>query len=294
MSDTPAFAFDGVTKRYRDFLLRQRVTALRDFSIDVKAGEMVGLLGPNGSGKSTILKLASGLIAPSEGSVRLRGHDPRQAKARAGLGYLPEENANYPFLTATQSVMLHLRLAGVARKEARSKAAELLERVGMTHAASRRCAGFSKGMSRRVGLAQCLAASPRLLILDEPTSGLDPIAVELVRDLIMDLKKQGVSMLVSSHLMAEIDDLCDRVVVLSQGSVLRSGTLSDLLGQPGHYRASFEAKGSAEAAQKALCEGKAEKLRVTPKLKTLADFYRDVVGKANDMPSVKSDSEKSG
>lgn len=277
MSTESAFSFSSATKRYRDFLLRQRIVALRDFSLKTKPGEMVGLLGPNGSGKSTVLKLACGLISPTEGKVQLQGKDPRNASARHGLGYLPEENANYPFLTARQAVLLQLRLSGVRSRDANKRADGLLDRVGMLAARNRRCGGFSKGMSRRVGLAQCLAADPKLLILDEPTSGLDPIAMEMVRDLITSLKSDGVSMLVSSHLMAEIDDLCDRVVVLAEGKELRSGTLNELLGQKNIWQASFESSKPAAELEQALQSADASKIKIKPAMRTLADFYRDVV-----------------
>ncbi len=278
MPDTPPIQFQQASKTYRDFWLRAKVRALRSFDLTVDAGEVVGLLGPNGSGKSTAIKLLTGLSLPTGGTVLLNGQNPRAAAARRCLGYLPEENANAPSLTALAAVEFHARLGGLRGAEVRNQSSAWLDRLGLAKAATRRAGTFSKGMARRLGLAQCLVSKPSVLVLDEPTSGLDPIATELVRDLIHELRRDGVTILLSSHLLAEIEDICDRVVVLNHGEVCASGKLTELLGLPGRFDARIAAEGqSPEQVTEALSQAGLLSDEVRPARRTLAELYREVV-----------------
>jgi len=279
MSTQAPIVFRQATKVYRDFFLRQKVKALDSFDLSVGQGEIVGLLGPNGSGKSTAIRLLTGLALPSGGSVRLGGKDPRWPGARGVLGYLPEENANYPFLSARRLVRFHGRLAGLSRAEAAKRADELIDRVGLTKAANRASGTYSKGMSRRLGLAQCLVGKPSVLVLDEPTSGLDPVATEMVRELLQELRRQGVTVLLSSHLLAEIEDVCDRVVVLASGRVIREGSTSELLALAGihQFRVRADAAVDVEKARAALRAAGIDITEDGQPGMTLSQFYRDVV-----------------
>jgi ABC-2 type transport system ATP-binding protein len=276
---TPAIQFRAASKAYRDFFLRSRLPSLNHFSLDVAPGEIVGLLGPNGSGKSTAMKLAAGLLRPSGGDVRLNDLDPRVPSARNGLGYLPEENANYPFLSGERMVRFHCRLAGLSRGDAKKQTADLLEKVGLLTAAKRLSGTYSKGMARRLGLAQCLAGDPRILILDEPTSGLDPVATEMVRTLLQQLRKKGVTVLLSSHLLAEIEDVCDRVVVLDRGRIITSGTTADLLAVRGEtlLRLNTADPGVLSAIREAVRQRGGTITEERRPTRTLSQFYRDIV-----------------
>lgn len=278
MTDAAVIRFEQASKVYRDFFLRQKVKALSDFNLEARPGEIVGLLGPNGSGKSTAIRLLVGLARPSSGRVMLTGGDPRRPATRARLGYLPEENANYPFLAGSKLVRFHGRLAGLSSKQAAQRADDWLARVGLDRAKHRPSGTYSKGMSRRLGLAQCLVGDPDVLVLDEPTSGLDPVATEMVRGLLQDLRKQGKCILLSSHLLAEIEDVCDRVVVLSNGKMVREGRTADLLKIPGQHDLRIRtADGSVASAAESLRKAGFELVSDSPAKKSFGQFYREVV-----------------
>lgn len=279
---TSPICFQAASKTYRDFFLRQRVPALNGLTLSVEQGQTLALLGPNGSGKSTAIKLLCGLLRPTAGNVRLMGADPRVANVRRGLAYLSEENANYPFLPARQAVALHARLAGRSRSDALRQADHWLERVGLIHAANRPAGGFSKGMARRLGLAQCLVTEPRVLVLDEPTSGLDPVAVELVRTLLVELKTRGVTILLASHVLAEIEDICDRIAILSRGTLIKEGDARQLLTLSGKHEIRFTPTSTANPAEIEAWlkqRGAAIDHSRTP-ARSLSDLYRDHIKEA--------------
>jgi ABC-2 type transport system ATP-binding protein len=198
-------------------------------SFTVGRGEVVGLLGPNGAGKTTIIKMMLGLIRPDAGEVLLLGRPARDPRSRAGVGYLPELFRYQPWLTAAEVLSLHTRLAGVAVPA--QERHECLALVGLADRAGDRVGGFSKGMQQRLGLAVALVARPELVVLDEPTSALDPLGRADVRDLLLSLKTRGVAVLLNSHLIGEVERVCDRVIILDQGRVVASGTLRELLGR---------------------------------------------------------------
>ena len=206
-----------------------RRQAVDDVSFTVGRGEVVGLLGPNGAGKTSVIKMLLGLVRPDSGEVLLlgrRGEDPR---SRAQVGYLPELFRYQPWLTPAEVMALHVRLSGAAVPVVEQR--ERLALVGLAERAGDRVGGFSKGMQQRLGLAVALVARPQLVVLDEPTSALDPVGRADVRDILLSLREQGVAVLLNSHLIGEVERVCDRVVILDKGCVAASGTLAELLGQ---------------------------------------------------------------
>jgi ABC-2 type transport system ATP-binding protein len=198
-------------------------------SLHVDRGEVVGLLGPNGAGKTTVIKLLLGLVRPDAGEVMLLGRAAGDPRSRARVGYLPELFRYQPWLTAEEVLALHVRLAGVRIPVHEQR--ECLALVALTDRAGDRVGGFSKGMQQRLGLAVALVARPEFVVLDEPTSALDPLGRVDVRDLVLSLKERGVAVLLNSHLIGEVERVCDRVVILDRGRVAASGTLAELLGQ---------------------------------------------------------------
>jgi ABC-2 type transport system ATP-binding protein len=218
----------NVSKTFCDFWLRPTVKAVDGLSLAVKKGEVFGLLGPNGSGKSTTIKMILGLLAPSAGEVRLFALPPQSVAAREKLGYLPELSYLHPFLTASETIRYYAGLCGLGRREAKERSAQLLEMVGLSDVASRAVGGFSKGMARRVALAASLVGKPELLIMDEPTSGLDPISTKEVKTLIRALADGGMTILTTSHLLADAEDVCDRVMIVNRGKCVAEGAVSEL------------------------------------------------------------------
>ena len=217
-----------VRKTFRDFWLRPTVAAVDGISFSVNRGEVFGLLGPNGSGKSTTIKMILGLLSPSGGKVSLFGHSPRSVEARRKLGHLPELSYLHPFLTARETLMYYAGLCDLRRAEAKRRTRELLKMVGIEDVALRPVGEFSKGMARRVALAAALIGKPELLVLDEPTSGLDPISTREVKTLIKALASGGMTILMTSHLLADAEDVCDRVMILNHGRCVAEGRVAEL------------------------------------------------------------------
>lgn len=204
-----------------------KTEALVDVDLTLDAGELVGLLGPNGAGKSTFVKIASGLTRPSHGTASVFGHHPGSRQANSSLGYLAELFRFPHWLSADELLGLHQRLAN--SDGGSNERGRLLDSVGLSEASSTRVGDMSKGMQQRLGIAQALVASPRLLILDEPTSALDPVGRRLIRELLLTLKTQGVAILLNSHLLGEVERVCDRFVIISKGRIVAQGTSGDLL-----------------------------------------------------------------
>ena len=220
---TPAVWCSGLRKRYG-----KRV-AVEDVSLEVGRGEVIGLLGPNGAGKTSVIKMLLGLVQPDAGEVMLLGEPATDPAARARVGYLPELFRYQPWLSASEVLTLHVRLSGIAISPQQQR--DCLGLVGLADRTGDRVGGFSKGMQQRLGLAVALVAQPELVILDEPTSALDPLGRVDVRDIVLELKSRGVAVLLNSHLIGEVERVCDRVVILDRGRVAKSGTLDQLLGQ---------------------------------------------------------------
>lgn len=238
----------GLRKTFRDFWRRPTVEAVKGLDFSVRQGEVFGLLGPNGSGKSTTIKMLLGLLHPTAGEIRVLGAAPSDTRVKARIGYLPEVSHLHPFLTPRETLMYYASLFGMTRSVAAQRTAELLSMVDLAHAADRAVGRFSKGMARRVGLAQAVVNAPELLILDEPTSGLDPIGCREVKDLVRLLAKTGVTVLMTSHLLADVEDVCDRVAILDRGVLRAEGKIADLLRKPDAVRFMIEGLSDAEAA----------------------------------------------
>ncbi len=227
MSD--AVAVIGVTKVFPIPFQRRRVTAVRDLTLRVEAGQVYGLLGPNGSGKSTTLKMILGLVAPTRGRTEIFGRDSEIVASRASVGFLPESPYFPKYLTGEETLRFFGKVCGLHGAGLTDRVREMLELVGLTSARDRRLAGYSKGMLQRIGLAQALINDPKLVILDEPTAGVDPAGSREFRDLILDLKGRGITVLLSSHLLEQVQEICDRVGILADGVLVREGPLKELI-----------------------------------------------------------------
>jgi ABC-2 type transport system ATP-binding protein len=221
----------GLSKIFKDFWLRNRVKAVNNIDLDIRKGEVFGLLGPNGSGKSTTIKLILGLLHPTAGRIAVFGRHPRDVKNKQRIGYLPEESYLYPFLNAYETLEYYARLFHQKRGVRRPRIETLLEMVGLQHVARRPVGEYSKGMQRKIGLAQALINDPDLLILDEPTAGMDPIATADVKRVIVSLAERGKTILLCSHLLSDVEDVTDRVAIMYGGKVRRHGQIDDLLEQ---------------------------------------------------------------
>jgi ABC-2 type transport system ATP-binding protein len=218
-----------LTKVFRDFWLREKVTAVADLELEIRPREVFGLLGPNGSGKSTTIKMLLGLLFPTRGTISVFGRLPTDVRTKSRIGFLPEESYLYPFLDARETLDFYGRLFHQPRRVRRRRADMLLDMVGLSSVAYRRVGEYSKGMQRRIGLAQALINDPDLLILDEPTSGMDPIGTRQFKDLIKTLALRGKTVLLSSHLLSDVEDVCDRVCILYGGRQRACGTIDSLL-----------------------------------------------------------------
>lgn len=225
----PAVSVRGLTKVFPIPFRRAKLVAVRDLSLTVEPGQVYGLLGPNGSGKSTTLKIILGLVWPSGGSAMIFGRDSSEVRSRAAVGFLPENPYFYKYLTGAETLHFYGKLCGLQGAQLRRRTGELLDLVGLQDARDRRLSGYSKGMLQRIGLAQALVHEPRLLVLDEPTAGVDPAGSRDIRDLILDLKRRGITVLLSSHLLAQVQEICDRVGILANGVLVREGRVEELL-----------------------------------------------------------------
>jgi len=226
----------GLTKVFKDFWGRPKARAVDNVDFHVRRGEVFGLLGPNGSGKSTTVKLMLGLLYPTKGHIEVFGHSPRHVATKSRIGYLPEESYLYRYLDSRETLDFFGNLFRLPRGDREKRADQLLEMVGLNQTRTRAVGEFSKGMQRRIGLAQALINDPDLVILDEPTSGLDPIGCREVKDLIVALARRGKTVILSSHLLADVEDVCDRVVIYYGGKVQAMGTLKELLATPDAIR----------------------------------------------------------
>jgi len=237
----------NLTKVYRDFWGRQKVRALKALDLEIRRGEIFGLLGPNGSGKTTTMKLLLGLLFPTSGQALIFGRDATDVTKNERIGYLPEESYLYRFLNAEETLDFYGRLFNMSSSVRRERAAQLINMVGLGSAKRRQLREYSKGMTRRIGLAQALINDPELILLDEPTTGLDPIGTRAMKDLILDLRSQGKTVVMCSHLLADVQDVCDRIGILYQGELKELGRVDSLLKV--RNVTEFRASGLDEAAQ---------------------------------------------
>jgi ABC-2 type transport system ATP-binding protein len=273
----------GLTKVFKDFWGRPQARAVDKVDFEVRQGEVFGLLGPNGSGKSTTVKLILGLLYPTKGHIEVFGHSPRHVATKSRIGYLPEESYLYRYLNSRETLDFFGNLFRLPRKDRDNRAEQLLEMVGLSQTRMRAVGEFSKGMQRRIGLAQALINDPDLVILDEPTSGLDPIGCREVKDLIKTLARRGKTVILSSHLLADVEDVCDRVVVYYGGRIQAMGTLKDLLATPDAIRITTPtlSRETMERVLKTLRQDIADdKIQVDTPTQNLESYFLAVVQKA--------------
>ncbi|MCK4422469.1 MAG: ABC transporter ATP-binding protein [Candidatus Omnitrophica bacterium] len=219
----------NLTKIFKDFWRRDKVCALNNINLQVEEGTVFGLLGPNGSGKSTFVKLALGLLHTTQGHIAVFGRPAGTLKDKGRIGFMPEETYLYQYLDAEATLDFYGSLNNLSSKERKKRAQALISMVGLTPNRRRPLKEYSKGMARRIGLAQALIGDPELLFLDEPTSGLDPIGTREIKDLILELKKRGKTIFLCSHLLADVEDVCDKIAVLYNGRICTQGSVSELL-----------------------------------------------------------------
>src|SRR5205085_2302489 len=211
----PAVTVEGLTKVFPvPFHPARGIVAVRDLNLRIEPGEVYGLLGPNGSGKSTTLKIILGLVSPTRGQTKIFGRDSSLVESRATVGFLPENPYFYKFLTGEETLRFFGKLCGLNGAQLKNRIRELLELVGLTNARDQRLSTYSKGMLQRIGLAQALINEPKLVVLDEPTAGVDPAGSRDIRKLIADLKQRGITVLFSSHLLTQVQEICDHVGIL--------------------------------------------------------------------------------
>ncbi len=274
-------AVEGLVKRYRDFWGRARVRALEGIDLIAKRGVSCGLLGPNGSGKTTTMKILLGLVRPTEGSVQVLGHPAGDLRARARTGFLPEDSYLHPFLTGRETLDLTGRLFKIPHRERARRANELLDRVGLAaEAVERPVRTYSRGMARKLGLASALLNEPDLLLLDEPTAGLDPLASASVKELIKEIADGGCTVLLCSHLLADVENLCRNVTILDHGRVVAAGAVSDLLEVPDAMEVRIDSppEDLRERLEKALGGTEATVVAASPPKRRLEDLFRDLLG----------------
>ena len=273
----------GLTKVFKDFWGRPKARAVDNVDFEVRRGEVFGLLGPNGSGKSTTVKLLLGLLFPTKGHISVFDHSPRHVATKARIGYLPEESYLYRYLNSRETLQFFGNLFELPSGDRRQRTEQLLEMVGLSQARLRAVGEFSKGMQRRIGLAQALINDPDLVILDEPTSGLDPIGCREVKDLIIALARRGKTVILSSHLLADVEDVCDRVVIYYGGRIQAMGTLKDLLATPDAIRITTPAlaRPTMERVLELIRQDVArDKVQIDTPTQNLESYFLQVVQKA--------------
>jgi ABC-2 type transport system ATP-binding protein len=273
----------GLTKVFKDFWGRPKARAVDNVDFQVRRGEVFGLLGPNGSGKSTTVKMILGLLYPTKGHIEVFGHSPRHVATKARIGYLPEESYLYRYLDSRETLDFFGNLFRLDQGDRKDRAEQLLEMVGLSQVHTRAVGEFSKGMQRRIGLAQALINDPDLVILDEPTSGLDPIGCREVKDLILALARRGKTVILSSHLLSDVEDVCNRVVIYYGGKIQAMGTLKELLATPDAIRITTPAlpRETMERVLDLIRKDVAhDKVRIDTPTQNLESYFLDVVAKA--------------
>ncbi len=276
----------SLSKVYRDFWGRKKVRALNSLNLEVHKGEIFGLLGPNGSGKTTTLKLLLGLLFPTEGTAQILGSPATDVTKNQRIGYLPEESYLYRFLNSEETLDFYGRLFNMPRAQRKQRSEELLELVKLTHARKRQLREYSKGMTRRIGLAQALINDPDLVLLDEPTSGLDPLGTRDMKDLILSLRDQGKTVLMCSHVLSDVQDVCDRVAILDSGELKVLGRVDELLKNQGvtQIRTSTLSDEAIAEIKTVVSRYKADFLDVDHPTTTLEDLFLKTVRDAADRP----------
>ena len=285
--DAPVVAAQGLTRIFKDFWMRDRARAVDNLSFEIAPREIFGLLGPNGSGKSTTIKMILGLLRPTRGRIAVFSRPPTDVPIKERIGYLPEESYLYGYLNARETLEYYAKLFAIPAKVRNKRIDELLEMVGLTAAQHRPVSEYSKGMQRRIGLAQALINDPDFLILDEPTTGLDPIATRQVKDVILRLGQRGKTVLLSSHLLADVEDVVDRMVILYGGKMREEGSCDDLL--VSHSRTTLEIDAQDESLVsdidellRARSHGQRGVIHVSHPRQTLEEKFLEIVSHARE------------
>ena len=280
----------NLTKDYRDFWGRRKVRALKALDLEVRQGEIFGLLGPNGSGKTTTIKLLLGLLFPTSGEALVFNKKASDVSKNEKIGYLPEESYLYKFLNAEETLDFYGRLFNMPSHERKRKVQALIKRVGLDWAKRRQLKEYSKGMTRRIGLAQALINDPDLIVLDEPTTGLDPIGTREMKDLILELRDEGKTVLMCSHLLADVQDVCDRIAILYQGELKELGRVESLLKVQDVTQ--IQTKGLSDDAKQRIRdivnEDGAEMLSIENPTTTLEELFLDIVRESQAHPGRRS------
>lgn len=288
MNDAPSTVIEArdLTKVFKDFWGRPKVKAVNGINLSIPKGEIFGLLGPNGSGKSTTIKMILGLLHPTGGTLTVLGHPPSDVATKTRMGFMPEESYLYKYLTATEILTFFANLSGLPSATRDTTVSHLIDQVGLSKARNRRIGEFSKGMARRVGLAQALLNDPDLILLDEPTSGLDPVACREVKDLLLALSARGKTILICSHHLADMEDICDRVAILLDGHIVAQGAVPELLNDPG--RLQLTVQGLSADKLPAVLRYIEQETGHTPSVdhagRSLESLYVNVVSKQRDTP----------
>ena len=285
----------NLSKEYRDFWGRPKVRALKALDMEIRRGEIFGLLGPNGSGKSTTIKLLLGLLFPTGGEALVFGKKATDVSKNEKIGYLPEESYLYKFLNAEETLDFYGRLFNMTGQERRQRVNELIDQVGLTWAKRRQLKEYSKGMTRRIGLAQALINDPDLVVLDEPTTGLDPIGTREMKDLIVDLKEKGKTVLMCSHLLADVQDVCDRIAILYQGDLKEMGRVDSLLKvrDVTQFKAEKLPAEAVDEIQQIVDKHGGKMLEVDNPRTTLEDLFLQIVRDSEAHPGRRSSSQQS-
>jgi ABC-2 type transport system ATP-binding protein len=283
----------SLTKVYRDFWGRQKVRALKALDLEIREGEIFGLLGPNGSGKSTTIKLLLGLLFPTSGRAIVLEEEATKVDKNERIGYLPEESYLYRFLTAEETLDFYGRLFDMSGRERRERTNELIERVGLGWARRRQLREYSKGMTRRIGLAQALINDPELIFLDEPTSGLDPLGTREMKDLILDLKSQGKTVVMSSHQLDDVQDVCDRIGILYQGELKELGRVDELLRveEETQIRCSQLSEAAIADLKEVMAKHQAEVKDISNPQSTLEQLFLEIVRQSEERPGMRAGSK---
>ncbi len=287
----------GLTKVFKDFWGRPKARAVDGVDFEVRPGEVFGLLGPNGSGKSTTVKMLLGLLNPTRGHIEVFGKSPRHVATKARIGYLPEESYLYRYLNSHETLDFFGNLFHLTAAERAQRTEQLLEMVGLSQTRTRTVGEFSKGMQRRIGLAQALINDPDLVILDEPTAGLDPIGCREVKDLILALARRGKTVILSSHLLSDVEDVCDRVVIYYGGKVQALGTLRELLAKPDTVRITtppLPRETMERVLQLIRSDVAADKVRVDNPTQNLESYFLEVVSRARQSAAETSGAQSGG
>ena len=286
----------SLTKTFRDFWGREKVRAVKALDLKVHRGEIFGLLGPNGSGKSTTIKMILGLLFPTSGRVLVFDKDATDASKNERIGYLPEESYLYKFLNAEETLDFYGRLFNMTAAQRRERIRDLIQMVGLEWAKRRPLREYSKGMTRRIGLAQALINDPDLILLDEPTTGLDPIGTDEMKELILRLREQGKTVLMCSHLLPDIQDVCDRVAILYQGELKELGRLSDLLAVKDEFDVRIHGLNDAarRELEEVLARHQARVVESRQATSTLKDLFLEIVRQSETRPGKRVVMEEAG